>query len=220
MSVFDPAFADDPYLAQKARLIMQLRGQAIRSPQVLSALEKVPREAFLPDALKPHAYENASLPIAGGQTISQPYVVARMTEALDVNKTHRVLEIGTGSGYQAAVLSHLVRRVYSIERLRPLLVEAENLFRRLHLTNITCRCGDGQKGWPEAAPYDRIIVTCQIPILPETLLDQLKPEGVFVAPIGLPGQEQLVRVKKTEAGLEQESLMDVRFVPMLDGVLG
>ena len=158
MSVFDPAFADDPYLAQKARLIMQLRGQAIRSPQVLSALEKVPREAFLPDALKTHAYENASLPIAGGQTISQPYVVARMTEALDVNKTHRVLEIGTGSGYQAAVLSHLVRRVYSIERLRPLLVEAENLFRRLHLTNITCRCGDGQKGWPEAAPYDRIIV--------------------------------------------------------------
>ncbi|MGC6411622.1 MAG: protein-L-isoaspartate(D-aspartate) O-methyltransferase [Candidatus Puniceispirillaceae bacterium] len=219
MSAFDPAVSGDPYLAQKARLIMQLRGLAIRSPQVLSALEKVPREDFLPDALKAHAYENASLPIAGGQTISQPYVVARMTEALALNKTHRVLEIGTGSGYQAAVLSHLVRRVYSIERLRPLLVEAENLFRRLQLTNITCRCGDGQKGWPEAAPYDRIIVTCRMSALSDHLLGQLKPEGILVAPVGLSGQEQLVRVKKTEAGLEQESLMDVRFVPMLDGVL-
>ena len=206
-------------LAKKAELLMTLRGQGINNTAVLRAIETTPREVFIPQPLFHHAYDNVSLPIAHGQTISQPYIVARMTAALALTGKERVLEIGTGSGYQAAVLSKLSRRVYSIERLRPLLVEADRLLAQLKITNYTSKLGDGALGWPEAAPYDRIIVTCRMSALSDHLLGQLKPEGILVAPVGLSGQEQLVRVKKTEAGLEQESLMDVRFVPMLDGVL-
>ncbi len=157
---------------------MTLRGQGIVSSEVLSAMEKIPREAFLPRALRAHAYENASLPIANGQTISQPYIVARMTEGLQLTRKHRVLEIGTGSGYQACVLALLSRRVYTVERLRPLLVGAENRFRQLQLSNLTTLLGDGARGGPEAAPFDRIMVTCQMPELTGALCDQLK-EGVF-----------------------------------------
>lgn len=205
------------FFAEKAQLIMQLRAQSIRNADVLSALEKVPREAFLPQALRKHAYEDASLPIAGGQTISQPYIVARMTEALNLTRKHRVLEIGTGSGYQAAILSYLSRRVYTIERLRPLLVQAENLFRKLHLTNITTFHGDGYRGWPEAAPFDRIIVTCRCDTLPLNLLDQLKEDGILIAPIGHTGQEALFRVTKKAGDVDMEQLMPVRFVPMVSG---
>ncbi len=205
------------YTVEKAQLIMRLRAQSIRNSEVLSALEKIPRDLFLPQALRKHAYEDASLPIANGQTISQPYIVARMTEALEISQKHRVLEIGTGSGYQAAILSHLSRRVYTIERLRPLLVQAENLFRKLQLTNITTLHGDGYRGWPEAAPFDRIIVTCRCDELPMKLLDQLKDDGILIAPIGVTGQEALFRVSKKAGKGEMEQLMPVRFVPMVSG---
>lgn len=197
---------------------MTLRGQGIVSSEVLSAMEKIPREDFLPRALRAHAYENASLPIANGQTISQPYIVARMTEALQLTRKHRVLEIGTGSGYQACVLALLSRRVYTVERLRPLLVGAENRFRQLQLSNVTTLLGDGARGWPEAAPFDRIMVTCQMPELTESLCDQLKEDGILIAPVGPSGQEQLIRVTRKGAQFSEEELMPVRFVPMLTGV--
>ena len=197
---------------------MTLRGQGIVSSEVLSAMEKIPREDFLPRALRAHAYENASLPIANGQTISQPYIVARMTEALQLTRKHRVLEIGTGSGYQACVLALLSRRVYTVERLRPLLVGAENRFRQLQLSNVTTLLGDGARGWPEAAPFDRIMVTCQMPELTGALCDQLKEDGILIAPVGPSGQEQLIRVTRKGAQFSEEELMPVRFVPMLTGV--
>jgi len=169
---------------QKAQLIMTLRGMGILDSRVLAALESVPRELFVPPALRHHSYENSSLPIAFDQTISQPYVVARMTEALKLGGRELVLEIGCGSGYQSAILSHLCRRVYSMERVRPLLVDAENRLRDLRISNISFRFGDGSKGWPEAAPFDRIILTCGCDKIPEILLQQLKIGGIMVAPEG------------------------------------
>ncbi len=215
MSVQD--FDDGALIAAKAQLIMKLRAQAIMEPSILAAIERVPREAFLPRALRPHAYENASLPIAFGQTISQPYVIARSLVALDLAPTHRVLEIGTGTAYQACVMSYLARRVYSIERLRPLFVDAEMRVKSLRITNITMRHADGGKGWREAAPFDRIITACQSDEVPQHLLDQLKEGGIFVGPIGKAGEEQLMRIKKLASTYEQDTIMDVRFVPMREG---
>ena len=202
---------------EKARLTMALRGMGVVEADVLSAIEQVPRELFVPAALRDHAYENASLPIAMEQTISQPYVVARMTAALELTGRERVLEIGTGSGYQAAILSLLCRRVYSIERLRPLLVEAETQFRALRLTNITTKVGDGARGWPEGAPFDRIILTCAPPTIPEALLNQLKTGGIMVAPEGRDRAQALVTVRRTETGFEKEELLPVKFVPLVEG---
>ena len=184
---------------------------------ILSALESVPRELFVPPALRQHAYENASLPIALDQTISQPYVVARMTEALCLTGRERVLEIGCGSGYQAAVLTYLCRRVYSMERLKPLLVDAENRLRDLRISNISLRHGDGVKGWPEAAPFDRIILTCGSAKIPDILLQQLKIDGIMVAPEGTDNAQQLVVVTRRENGFEREVLMPVTFVPLIEG---
>ena len=202
---------------EKARLIMTLRGMGVVEADVLSAMERVPRELFVPTALSQHAYENASLPIALEQTISQPYIVARMTAALELNGRERVLEIGTGSGYQAAILSFLCRRVYSIERLRPLLVEAENRFRKLRITNVTSKFGDGAKGWPEGAPFDRVILTCAPPEIPATLLNQLKTGGIMVAPEGRDREQSLVVIRRTEEGFERRELLPVRFVPLVEG---
>ena len=202
---------------EKAQLIMTLRGQGIGNATVLSALESVPRELFVPPALRQHAYENASLPIALDQTISQPYVVARMTEALRLTGRERVLEIGCGSGYQAAVLTYLCRRVYSIERLKPLLVDAENRLRDLRISNISLRHGDGVKGWPEAAPFDRIILTCGSAKIPDILLQQLKIDGIMVAPEGVDSTQQLVVITRRESGFEREVLMPVTFVPLIKG---
>lgn len=202
---------------EKARLIMTLRGMGVVEADVLSAMERVPRELFVPTALSQHAYENASLPIALEQTISQPYIVARMTAALELTGRERVLEIGTGSGYQAAILSFLCRRVYSIERLRPLLVEAENRFRRLRITNVTSKFGDGAKGWPEGAPFDRVILTCAPPEIPATLLNQLKTGGIMVAPEGRDREQSLVVIRRTEEGFERRELLPVRFVPLVEG---
>lgn len=202
---------------QHAMLIMTLRGQGVRNTAVLSALERTPREAFIPQALQKHAYDNVSLPIAHGQTISQPYVVARMTEELELTGRERVLEIGTGSGYQAAVLSHLARRVYSIERLRPLLVEADRRLQQLKITNYTSKLADGAEGWPEAAPFDRIILTCASANRPDKLLEQLKPQGILVAPIDAENNNQMMcKFRKDKDGnIKEEQLFSVKFVPLI-----
>ena len=205
------------FLPQKAKLLMTLRAQAIMQADILSAIETVPRELFIPENLHAHAYENASLPIGYKQTISQPYIVAVMTQSLELKKNHRVLEIGTGSGYQAAILARLSRRVYTLERLRPLMVSAEKRLKTLQISNITYRHGDGAKGWPEAAPFDRIIITCRVTEIPTALLDQIKEGGILIAPVGPSGKEELVRVKREAEGFEKKSLMPVRFVPMLAG---
>ncbi len=201
---------------EKARLIMTLRGMGVVEAAVLSAIERVPRELFVPKALSQHAYENASLPIALEQTISQPYIVARMTAALELTGRERVLEIGTGSGYQTVILSFLCRRVYSIERLRPLLVEADNRFRKLRITNVTSKFGNGADGWPEGAPFDRVILTCAPAEIPATLLNQLKTGGIMVAPEGRAREQSLVVIRRTEEGFERQELLPVRFVPLVE----
>ncbi len=205
--------------ARKIRLIMELRQQGIADTKVLSALERIPRELFVQESFRDQAYENIALPISHGQTISQPYVVAYMTEALRVGPRMKVLEVGTGSGYQAAVLAPLCRRLYTIERHRLLLKEAEGRFAELRLTNITTRVGDGYKGWPEQAPFDRIIVTAAAPELPPVLIDQLAPGGILVIPVGRSSNEQnIVRVtKRDDDEIERESLLPVRFVPLVAG---
>jgi protein-L-isoaspartate(D-aspartate) O-methyltransferase len=150
------------------------------------------------------------------QTISQPYIVAIMSAALQLTGRERVLEIGTGSGYQAAILSFLCRRVYSIERLRPLLVDADNRLREIRVTNVTTRLGDGARGWPEAAPFDRIILTCAPPVIPDMLLNQLKIGGIMVAPVGRDRNQQLVTIRRSEAGFEEATLLPVKFVPLVE----
>lgn len=205
-----------PFQNEKAQLIMTLRGMGIVDADVLSAIEQVPREMFVARALQAHAYENASLPIAMDQTISQPYIVAIMSAALQLTGRERVLEIGTGSGYQAAILSFLCRRVYSIERLRPLLVDADNRLREIRVTNVTTRLGDGARGWPEAAPFDRIILTCAPPVIPDMLLNQLKIGGIMVAPVGHDRNQQLVTIRRSEAGFEEATLLPVKFVPLVE----
>ena len=202
---------------EKAQLIMTLRGMGILDAATLAAMEQVPRELFVPTALRHHSYENASLPIAYNQTISQPYVIARMTEALRLCGRELVLEIGCGSGYQAAVLAQLCRRVYTMERLKPLLVDAENRLRDLRISNISFRLGDGSKGWPEAAPFDRIILTCGCDQIPDILLQQLKIGGIMVAPEGQGKSQQLVVVTRHETGFKRVMLMPVTFVPLIEG---
>ncbi|MBM3488174.1 MAG: protein-L-isoaspartate(D-aspartate) O-methyltransferase [Alphaproteobacteria bacterium] len=202
--------------ATRIRLLMELRRQGIGDLRVLSAMERMPREEFVPESFRDRAYENTALPIFAGQTISQPTVVAMMTQALQVGARMKVLEIGTGSGYQAAILSRLCRRVYSIERNRELLSAAEKSFKRLRLGNITTRLGDGSKGWPEQAPFERIIVTAAAAALPMTLAEQLGPGGIMVIPIGpTPIDQQLMRVTRTDAGFTTEDLGPVRFVPLI-----
>jgi protein-L-isoaspartate(D-aspartate) O-methyltransferase len=202
-----------------ARLVMELRGAGVADNRVLGAIERVPRERFVPAAFAEQAYENVALPIGHGQTISQPLVVALMTEALDLGERHKVLEIGTGSGYQAAVLARLCRRVFTIERHRGLLKEAEARFAQLRLSNITTRFGDGGKGWPEQAPFDRIIVTAAAPDVPGPLLDSLTADGILVAPVGpVRGEQQLLRVRRTADAFAIDDLGPVRFVPLVEGL--
>ena len=205
--------------ARKIRLIMRLRRAGISDTKVLSAIERIPREAFVPDSFQDQAYEDRTLPIGHGQTLSQPRVVALMTQALEIDRRIKVLEIGTGSGYQAAVLSRLCRRLYTIERHRGLQRAAERRFQELRLHNITARLGDGAKGWPEQAPFARIIVTAAAAGIPESLVDQLAPGGIMVVPVGRPGADQtLLRVTRNEDGFHEEVLGDVRFVPLLEGL--
>lgn len=205
--------------ARKIRLLMELRKQGISDTSVLSAMERVPRELFVPEAFQDQAYENIALPIGAGQTISQPQIVAEMTVALELGPRLKVLEVGTGSGYQAAVLAHLCRRLYTVERHRTLAEEAEQRFAALRLGNIVVQIGDGGEGWPQQAPFDRIIVTAQAEMLPEVLLTQLREGGVMILPIVENGRGQkVVRLRRTADGVERETLMDARFVPLLNGL--
>ena len=204
--------------ARKIRLIMELRRCGVTDTRVLSAIERVPRERFVPEAFQDQAYENTALPIAQGQTISQPLVVAMMSQALAVGDRMKVLEIGTGSGYQAAVLAKLCRRLYTIERHAPLLEKAESLFRELRLHNITARVGDGTRGWPEQAPFDRIMVTAAAETVPQKLLEQLVDGGIMVLPVGPQGGDQdLVKLIKKDGAVERQTLFPVRFVPLVPG---
>jgi protein-L-isoaspartate(D-aspartate) O-methyltransferase len=200
-------------------LLMALRGQGIADPRVLEAIEKTPREIFVDKPFETSAYDNTALPIACGQTISQPFIVAIISEALEVSAKHRVLEIGTGSGYQAAVLARLAGWVYTVERHRPLLDAAKARFQRLKLHNVVVRHGDGLKGWPEQAPFDRIVLSAAVEKVPQTLIDQLKPGGILIAPVGSERFSQhLVKIIQTESGTRNETLMPVVFVPMVAGL--
>src|SRR6202453_686400 len=192
--------ADDSPETRRARLILGLRSQGVSDPAVLAALEQTPRDLFTPDLFQERAFEDSALPIACGQTISQPFIVGLMTQALTLEPRARVLEIGTGSGYQTAVLSRLARLVYSIERYRTLKREAEARFETLQLTNVITKFGDGGLGWPEQAPFDRILVTAAASSEPKTLLRQLKPAGVLVAPIGKGAVQKLTRDAGDGAG--------------------
>ena len=206
-------------LTRKVRLLLELRSAGISDARVLGAIEKTPREMFVPESFQDQAYENVALPIGSAQTISQPYVVALMSERLELTGREKVLEIGTGSGYQTAILARLARRVFTIERHRALVRAAERRFAALRLGNIVTLYGDGSKGWPEQAPFDRIIVTAAAREIPAALLDQLAPGGVMVLPVGADYHDQrLVRVRRSEAGFENEELAWVRFVPLVTGL--
>ncbi len=206
--------------ATKIRLIMELRRAGITDTRVLAAIERIPREEFMLPTFRDQAYENLALPIGHGQTISQPYVVAMMSQSLEVAERMKVLEVGTGSGYQAAVLSRLCRRLYTIERYQPLAEEAEQRLHRLRYSNVVFRIADGTKGWKEQAPFDRIIVTAASREVPQTLIDQLAPGGIMILPIGPdPLNQNIERVIKDEEGIRRERLLAVRFVPLVPGAL-
>ncbi|NGM52073.1 protein-L-isoaspartate(D-aspartate) O-methyltransferase [Caulobacter sp. 602-2] len=201
------------------RLLDALRAQGVTDPGVLSAIEKTPRDLFTPDLFKERSWEDSALPIACGQTISQPFIVGLMTQALTVEPRCRVLEIGTGSGYQTAILSRVSRLVYTVERYRTLMKEAEARFATLGLTNVITKFGDGWEGWREQAPFDRIMVTAAAQEEPKGLLAQLKPNGVLVAPVGRGPVQSLRRYAGDgKGGFTVEALCDVRFVPILEGV--
>ncbi len=201
-----------------ADFLLRLRRRGITDRALVSAMEAVPRRLFVPFETRDTAYHERALPIECGQSISAPELVAQMTAALDVHPEHRVLEIGTGSGYQAAILSHLARHVYTIDRFRTLVELAELRFRTLRLSNITVIVGDGYAGWPANATFDRIMVTAAADALPPAVVNQLKPGGILVAPIGPPeGIQRLLRFEKTERGLTETMLGEVRFVPLIPG---
>ncbi len=199
-------------------LIMQLRKRGIHDTRVLRAIEQIPRELFVDPAFLDEAYQDIALPIDCGQTISQPFVVAFMTEQLETEPQHTVLEIGTGSGYQAAVLAKLCHHVYSIERYRELQRTAERRLKQIGIDNVTTIIGDGHIGWPPKGPYDRIIVTAAAHEPPSMLLDQLKPAGCLLMPLGETRETQvLVRLRRTGTTFEQTTLLPVRFVPLVQG---
>jgi protein-L-isoaspartate(D-aspartate) O-methyltransferase len=196
----------------------QIRQRGVTDARVLEAMRTVPRERFVPPELLPQAYDDGPLPIGAGQTISQPYIVAYMTEALKVQPSHKVLEVGTGSGYQAAVLSQLVREVYTIEIVPELAARAEALLRSLSRTNVRVRAGDGYAGWPEQAPFDRIIVTAAPEELPRPLIEQLADGGLLVAPVGRQSAPQwMTVVEKTGKGVVERRTIPVQFVPFTRG---
>jgi protein-L-isoaspartate(D-aspartate) O-methyltransferase len=204
-------------------LLMELRRQGIADQRVLGAIERTPRDLFVDAPFEIQSWDNTALPIACGQTISQPYVVAYMTQALAVEAKHRVLEIGTGSGYQAAVLSPLARMVYTIERHKPLLSQAEARFKELKLHNIVTKHGDGYKGWAEQAPFDRILLSAVVEEVPQILIEQLKPGGILIAPVTKNSameslSQHLVKTMRTDEGVTQEALIPVVFVPMIPGL--
>ncbi len=210
--------AAGPSAAQRTRMVKeQMEDRGIRHPGVLAAMRNTPRHLFVPEESRGLAYGDHPVAIGYGATISQPYIVAWMTELLEPAKTHRVLEIGTGSGYQAAVLSRLVDHVYSIEIVPELARSATALLAKLGHTNVTVRQGDGYKGWPDAAPFDRIVITAAPPEIPNTLVDQLAPGGKLVAPVGSSplSQELIVLEKRADGSVRRRSMGGVMFVPMV-----
>lgn len=211
-----PAGKEPNYTKARKRMVRhQIAARRIRDERVLAAMHTVPRHLFVPMKSRHSAYQDGALPIGHGQTISQPYIVALMTEALEPEGHERVLEIGSGSGYQAAVLSQLVSHVYTIERIPELAAKAQDLFLWLGYDNISLRVGDGTLGWPEHAPYDAIIVTAASPEIPEPLTDQLAEGGRLVAPIGGSWSQSLVRVRKKSDRLQRQELTTVAFVPLI-----
>ena len=224
LSAPDPAPLANPaeelaFVRARARMVQaQLRFRGIRDERVLAALATVPRQAFVPAHLRARAYEDGPLPIGLGQTISQPYIVAFMTEALALQPGERVLEVGTGSGYQAAVLSDLVAEVWTLERVPELAERARSQLAHLHCANVRVRCGDGFLGWPEGAPFDAILVTCAPEEVPPALVAQLREGGRMILPLGPQGQaQQLCLLRKGPGGLDVQSVMLVAFVPMVPG---
>ena len=217
------AFAQAPVPSDqygRQRLIMvrdQIEARGVKNPELLAAMRTVPRELFVPEAIRPQSYADQPLPIGFGQTISQPFIVALMTELLDPKKDHRVLEIGTGSGYQAAILSRLAGELYSIEIVPELARSAAETLRSLSFRNVTVREGDGYRGWPEKAPFDRIILTAAPPEIPQVLLDELKPEGRLIAPVGVGVQNLVVLQKSANGKTTTQTVLPVRFVPMIKG---
>ena len=204
---------------RKIRLTLELRESGISDSQVLSAIEKTPREIFIPDNFRNQAYENIALPIGDNQTISQPYIVALMTQSLKLQKKHKVLEIGTGSGYQSSILSLLTRRVYTIERIKSLLVKAETNFKELKLTNIVTKHADGNLGWKEQIPFDRIIFTAAINEISNNFFDHIDDNGIIVAPIVSSTKQILKKFTKKNDAILTEVLAEVLFVPNLKGVI-
>ncbi|MGD8959512.1 MAG: protein-L-isoaspartate(D-aspartate) O-methyltransferase [Desulfobacteraceae bacterium] len=193
----------------------QIEARGITDPKVLAAMRKVPRHMFVSEALMDQAYGDFPLPIGLQQTISQPYIVAEMTQALQLNGDDRVLEIGTGSGYQAAILAEIAYRVYTIERIHALLVKARQIFDRLHYHNIVTRYSDGTCGWAEESPFDAIVVTAGAPEIPQTLVSQLAPGGRMVIPVGDQFTQDLVKLYRDEKGIHQVSLGGCRFVKLV-----
>lgn len=211
--------SDPPPRSGAARLVAALRDAGIHDERVLAVMERTPRDIFVPSTFGEHCWDNVALPIGHAQTISQPFVVAAMTQALELNERHKVLEIGTGSGYQTAILARLCRRVFTIERHQSLLRDAEKRFAYLRLGNVTSRYGDGTRGWAEPAPYDRIIVTAAAASLPQALLQLLAPDGILVAPVGGERRDQvLMRVRQSAGRSISEELGTVRFVPLVPGL--
>ena len=210
---------DDDLATRKMQFLYALRSRGVTDKAVLQAMEEIDRGPFVRGLFSERAYEDMPLPIACGQTISQPSVVGLMTQALKVSPRDTVLEIGTGSGYQAAILSQLARRVYTVDRHRRLVNEAAEIFRSLDLVNVTCRTVDGSYGLPDQAPFDRIIVTAAAEDPPGPLLAQLKIGGIMVVPVGQSDAVQsLIRVTRTDTGFDYDELLPVRFVPLIEGL--
>ncbi len=199
---------------RKKMIVEQIERRGIKDRKVLDALYKIERHLFVDEKFMRHAYDDTPLPIGRGQTISQPYIVALMTELLQVDKNDKVLEIGTGSGYQAAVLALLAEKVYTIEIVPELGLRAEKLLKKLNFRNIEVKIGDGYLGWPEKAPFDKIILTCAPPKVPSALIEQLKDGGLIVAPVGEYLQE-LVVIRKNGSSITERKIIPVRFVPMI-----
>ncbi|MGH9372225.1 MAG: protein-L-isoaspartate(D-aspartate) O-methyltransferase [Vicinamibacterales bacterium] len=206
--------SEERFGAERVRMVdEQIRARDVRSPSVLEAMRRVPRHLFVPEDERHAAYTDYPLSIGFGQTISQPYIVAFMTEALDVDAGHRVLEIGTGSGYQAAVLAEVAREVFTIEIVEPLAERARKTLQELGYANIHVRAGNGYAGWPEEAPFDRIMVTAAPDEVPPALVEQLKPDGLMAIPVGT-GDQVLRIMRRTPSGMTTLKTLPVRFVPM------
>ena len=200
----------------KMELVFSLRRAGVTEPSVVATMERVPRELFVPEVFRSRSYEDITLPIGHHQTLSQPAIVGLMTEALELNDRKKVLEVGTGSGYQTSILALICRRVYTIERHAPLLQEAEKRFDKLRIRNVTAKVGDGTLGWEAQAPFERIIVTAAAADIPPVLADQLSIGGIMIVPIGLGDNFQtILKVIKKENGFKTKELRDVRFLPLI-----